>query len=331
MDELKFDTDKLKNQLDAAVENPVTDNDSVFISDLNNQKVAQVFIDLLEENRQVVIPIGFPQAGKTQLISSLMFYAVKGKDKNAPIPFRAMPKIKFPFNQGRLEVDRMISYYEKKELAPTTISNTLNLIGIDIEPDKKKLPVLKLAFLDLAGEDVQKIKIDKDGRFTKKIDGIFNGLTISEAPIIFMLITPFKPPVYSEETQAQADAREDTLHFDFLNYMSEKQPDLLKNAIFFIIVTQWDKKPVDDQETVESFIRTKRQRIYNYVRNSNVVWGEYSIGKILQPISNDDGTVSSPTLERINLDYPSKFWDTLYNTCTGKKLYSKTIWQKLFS
>ena len=330
MEDIKFDPEKLKIQSGTAPVTTPTRKDTRFLSDLDNQKVAQVFADLLEENRQVIFPIGFPQAGKTQLISSLMFYAIKGKDKNAPIPFRTDLKIDFPYNQGRVEVDRMIRYYERKELAPATTANTLNLIGIDIRPDKSKLPVLKLALLDVAGEDVQKIKIEKEGRFTKKIDAILGGLSVSEAPVIFVLITPFKPPVYSDETPKMAEDREDTLHFDFLNYITEKQPDLLKRAVFFIIVSQWDKKPSDEKQTVESYIKTKRQKVYNYIKNTNVIWGEYSIGKILPPISNDDGTTSPPSLERINLDYPSKFWKKLYQICTNKDLDNKSFLQKLF-
>ena len=330
MEDIKFDSEKLKSESESAAATPAVKKEVRFLSDLDNHKVAQVFIDLMEENRQVIIPIGFPQAGKTQLISSLMFYAIKGKDKNAPIPFRSDLKIDFPFNQGRIEVDRMIRYYEKKELAPATTANSLNLIGIDIRPDKAKLPPLKLALLDVAGEDVQKIKIDKEGRFTRKIDAILGGLTLSESPIIFVLITPYKPSVFSDETPKMADDREDTLHYDFLNYITEKQPELLKKAVFFIIVSQWDRKPVDEKQTVESFIRTKRQKLFNYIKNTNVIWGEYSIGKILPPISNDDGSTSSPTLERINLEYPSKFWKKLYQVCTDKKLDNKTLWQKMF-
>jgi hypothetical protein len=104
------------------------------------------------------------------------------------------------------------------------------------------------------------------------------------------------------------------------------QPELLKNSKFFIVVSQWDRNP-DQKLDVETYIREKRPSIYAYVKNSTVVWGEYSIGTLLE--STVDG-VQIQTISRINYEYPSRFWKKLYQICTNKSLDQKTFWEKLF-
>lgn len=294
-----------------------------FLADMTLHDIARVFTDFGRQNRILVIPIGFPQAGKSLLLSSLMYYARKGKDTL----FRTNLVNDFPFDKGRLAADQMVDFFNKGKLYDATATGTLDLIGIDIQPAKSKLPILNLAFLDLAGEDIKKIKTSEASSFTDKIEAVFNGVKIDNTPIIFTLITPFEPAINDNESSNSAHNREDTLHYDFLNYIKQNQPQLLQNSKFFIIVSQWDKNSNQNQN-VEEFIREKRPSIYNYVKNSTVVWGEYSIGKLLET-KMENGLVQQEII-RINYEYPSRFWKKLYLICTNKNLDYKTFWEKLF-
>lgn len=292
-----------------------------FLSDLNVQQIARVFANFRAQNRVLAIPIGFPQAGKSLLLSSLMYYARKGEDAL----FRTNLVNDFPFDKGRLAADQMVDYLNQGKLYKSTEKGSLDLIGIDIQPSKKDLPSLHLAFLDLAGEDIKGIKTSEGADFTDKINAVFNGLIIDNSPIIFILITPFEPAKQDNETNQNAHDREDALHYDFLNYLEQNQPELLKNSNFFIVASQWDRNS-NAQLDVETFIREKRPSIYNYVKNTNVVWGEYSIGKLLE--SQIDG-VQIQEIIRINYEYPSRFWKKLYHICTNKSLDKKSFWEKL--
>jgi hypothetical protein len=293
-----------------------------FLSDLNVQEIARVFTDFGKQNRVLAIPIGFPQAGKSLLLSSLMYYARKGKDTL----FRTNLENDFPFDKGRLAADQMVDYFDQGKLYQSTEKGSLDLIGIDIKPSKEGLPNLNLAFLDLAGEDIKGIKTSEGAVFTDKINAVFNGVKIDNSPIVFILITPFEPPKKDNETSQDAHNREDALHYDFLNYIKQNQPELLNNSKFFIVVSQWDRNS-NAQLDVETFIREKRPSIYNYVKNSTVVWGEYSIGKLLE--SKIDG-VQIQEIVRINYEYPSRFWKKMYQICTNKNLDKKSFWEKLF-
>lgn len=292
------------------------------LADLDIQKIAKEFTRFSKDNRVVVIPIGFPQAGKSLLLSSLMYYARKSDDTL----FKTRLENDFPFDGGRIVVDQMINRFDKGEVFDATAKGTLDLIGITIQPANSKLPNLSLGFIDLAGEDIKNIKTSEGSTFTEKIDAIFNGLKIDNTPIIFTLITPFEPAKNSEESIQDAHDREDALHYDFLNYIEVNQPQLLRNSKFFIVVSQWDKNP-NEKDNVEDFIRNLRPSIYGFVKNSPVIWGEYSIGQLL--VSKVNG-INMQEIVRINYDYPSRFWKKLYNICTNKNLDHKTWVEKLF-
>ena len=297
---------------------------SVFLADVPLHNIAKTFSSFGSENRVTVVPIGFPQAGKSMLLSSLFRYAVRGQDTH----FNVNLENKFPFNNGRRAADIMINYFEKGKIYSTTRKGTLDLVGLSINPTHSKLPRLDLAFLDLAGEDLQGIKSSNKGDFTAKINAVFNGLQVDDSPIIFMLITPFDPPLINNFSIEEAHQHEDTLHFDFLNYLEKDQPAILNNSKIFIIVSQWDKS-TNSALTVEKYIEKYRPAIHNKVKNSDVSWGQYTVGKLLTTTDESGNTFQE--LVKINSEYPARFWRRLYNVCTNKDLEKKSFCEKLFS
>ncbi|MFM7339247.1 MAG: hypothetical protein ACKO2H_03975, partial [Bacteroidota bacterium] len=120
---------------------------SNFLENLTLHQISREFTDFASQNRTLIIPVGFPQAGKSLFLSSLMYYARKGED----VLFRTFLENDFPFDKGRRAVDSMINYFDSGKLYDSTQTGTMDLIGITIEPSNLKLPLLKLAFLDLAG------------------------------------------------------------------------------------------------------------------------------------------------------------------------------------
>ncbi len=321
MDEIKINIDD--NQYSNNQQEPNQNSgQSEFLADMSLFDISKVFTTFDKENRVLIMPIGFPQAGKSLLLSSLMYYGRKGKDTL----FRTNIERDFPYDGGHFAVNDMIHFFDTGRLYNPNAKGSMDLIGINLTPTKAKLPELKLAFLDLAGEDIKAIKTSEKGEFTEKINAVFNGLKIDNTPVIFTLITPYEPPILSGENLQNAHDREDALHYDFLNYIKHNQPQILKNAKFFVVVSQWDKNP-NEKESVENYIKTNRPSIYNYVKNTDVVWGSYSVGKLLESKVNG---IEMQEIVRINYDYPSRFWKKLYHICTNKKLDNKSWFQKLF-
>lgn len=321
MDDFKLDVNNNEDNK-SANENNETGENKMFLADMNVQEIARAFSNFDKENRVLVIPIGFPQAGKSQLLSSLMYYSRNGDD----VLFEINVENNFPYDKGRIVYNQMVQDYSDKKLYEATAKGTLDLIGINVKPSRNGIPNLNLAFLDLAGEDIKKIKLSEGAKFTEKINAVFNGLKIDNSPVIFTLITPYIPAVLDNETIESAHNREDTLHFDFINYLEMNQSQLLKNSKFFVVISQWDKNP-NKKEKVEDFFKQNRKAVYNLIKNKEVMYGEYSIGKLLESEVNG---LKIQELIRINRDYPAKYWKKLYQICTGKKLDKKSCWQKIF-
>jgi hypothetical protein len=102
------------------------------------------------------------------------------------------------------------------------------------------------------------------------------------------------------------------------------------SPIVFILITPFEPPRKDDESLQNAHDREDALHydFLNYIKqNSTVVWGEYSIGKLLE--SKIDG-IQIQEIVRINYEYPSRFWKKLYQICTNKNLDQKTFWEKLF-
>ena len=305
--------------------------------------------------RILVMPVGFPNAGKSLFLSSLMYYATKGKERKNQYDneeegydnsFSVKVESRYPYDSGRDAYDKMREDFGRGKLYDVTQTGTMDLIGITMKPNRTGIPPLRLAFLDLAGEDIKKIKHNLGSTFTDKINALFEGIKIPKSPVVFILITPYEPRQEEivdfdgkkrKESLQEAHDREDALHFDFLNYLETNLQWVLNNARIFVIVSQWDKNDEADKyendddkrkKAVEEFIREKRPSIYNFVKdNPNVIWGNYSVGNVI--VSQRKG-ITIQELDNPRFDYPSRFWKSLYKVCTGKDLVKVPFLEKLF-
>lgn len=303
-------------------------NNKSFSEDLTLTELAQYFSSLDDKGFDAtLIPIGFPAAGKSMLLSSLLWYAQKG---GAPFTQDVLD-LEY-FKEGSIVLRNMVDRFSADgNLYQATARGTLDLIGIDISPIKSSIPPIRLAFLDLAGEDVKNIDTLNGGEFTAKIDAVLNGLQINNSPVIFMLITPFNPAKYSTDSKVsdiEGHQREDALHYSFLNYLEQHQPNLVSSSNIIMIVSQWDMNP-NPNLSVEEYIQKNRPSVHNYIKNKNVYYGQYSIGKILNQ-KEKTGETSQRIASR-NSFYPDKLWKEIYYQITGTELDKKSLWQRLFS
>lgn len=293
----------------------------------------RMLTQIIADGRQIVIPIGFPAAGKSLFLSSLMYYAEcyphkkwQGHALNDGI-----------FRQGNMSRNKMVKQIDPKnheDIYPQTDPGTLDIIGIDIEPEITNCPILPLAFIDLSGEDIKEIKTDEKGEFGRQIEGILKAC--EEASPVFCMITPYKSPKYT-------DSEENALHSNFMAYLRESLPDLYATAKFIFIVSQWDKKPQTVNLDVETFIEEKRSALHTATRGrkkEDVCYGEFSIGKLTDSYKkvkkkNENGEeeeIEVPTvlITRLDTEYPGKFWENLYELITGKSLIPGGCWKKFF-
>jgi hypothetical protein len=289
------------------------------ISDASDHDIGTEFFNLSANDYFTVFPVGFRAAGKTMLLSSMFSFA----EKNATKPFKVLPHRHYPFNASFKLRALMVENFDTKygQLMGRTAVGNLDLFGMTIEPNHRKLKALKLNFVDVSGEDISKIKTTADAQLTRKLKAVFKALEMSGAPCIFMLVTPFS------SNERRGDVDEDTLQTDFINFLKTDYPNLLSKSRIFILVTKWDQNK-DPKFTPEMFIKQKRSSLYNLVQGTNTAYGAYSIGQVLETKESDEVKAS---LVSINEQYPWKIWNKLYETYSGQELIYKNWFQRLFS
>ncbi|MCF2221086.1 hypothetical protein H9Q08_17505 [Chryseobacterium sp. PS-8] len=281
------------------------------IADKTAMEIAQIFNDISNDKRYVIIPIGFPVSGKSMFLSSIMHYAFNGVDS----PFTSTLKTQYPYESGHYAVDTMIAEMEKGKLYDRTKGGTMDLIGLDITPSYVKRPRIQTLFLDLAGEDLKKIKTSYGGKLPYFISSVLSGVEYAGQPI-FLLITPYIPSA----TWTHQD--EDALMRDFINYMKDVKPKLFNKSRFFVLVTKWDLNPDPVKETTESFIQDKRPQLYSQIKDMICSYGNYSVGNILT-VEDDNGEILQHITDK-DTRSPYRFWTALYETLTGVSMEKKS-------
>ncbi|GHT69169.1 hypothetical protein AGMMS50239_35500 [Bacteroidia bacterium] len=330
------DVNNFFNQENNQQENPVIKEQEVFriaLNTLSTDEITQIFDGFHAEKRQIVITIGFPAAGKSLFLSSLMYYAEKNSDKK----WNAKALSSYPFEQGDLARDTMIKFFDNKRAYPVTPPGTLDLIGIDMVPHNRKLKPLKLVFVDLAGDDLRKFRVPLRNELNPQVTAVLKACRLksdvnNSNPIrpIFCLITPFESPRGHDEENALFD--------NFLNYIAghkvnnkkEFEP-LYEKSKYIILVSQWDNNTDFVVKDAESYIRKYRAALHTVIngRNSNqYVLGEFSVGDLEDVKDRDNQPMV--LIRRIANDYPHKFWCQLYELATGKSLQPRGFLAKLF-
>jgi hypothetical protein len=281
-------------------------------------------LNLAGNGYQFVIPIGFPAAGKSLFLSSLFHFAERKLHKEKWVLVDAKGD---SFSAGKFSVETMIAALDDIGAYIPTKTGTLDLIGKTFKPKcGRNLPDLNLAFIDLSGEDIQRIRIPNGGAFSNAIQGIFRALnSVNTTKPIFCLITPYK----SDEKE---NRKEDDLYRNFMNY-NYLMGNLYSRATFIILVTQWDRNE-NKQLTVEEYIRINRPNLYNLQGNgvARILYHEYSIGNVKDALENDENGNEKPSIyiEEINEEYPANFWKKLYLLSTGRSLEPFSWWNKIF-
>lgn len=288
------------------------------ISKLSQQEIIRFFNTLHKEKRKIIIPVGFPKAGKSLFLSSLLYYCAKDPHK----PFLTKNLESEYYLAGHHARNQMVKYFNEREAYPANKAGTIDLIGVDIEPKKKSLPKLRLGVLDLAGEDLEKILLDEREAINDTLDGILKAC--NKVGAVFCLITPYRKNEFKksgEDASYRSDEEEDQLQSDFINYLKNNHQGLLSNSQFIVLVTQWDENNEEDMKSVEQYIEERRPGLHGAIHSDfNLVYGAYSVGDVIE--TKDSEGKEYILISEIDSDYPKEFWSNLYTILTGKKFKS---------
>jgi len=291
------------------------------LAELSAHEIVQIFSEISNSGTPIIIPVAFPNAGKSMFLSSLM-YAGTYHGNEAGFHLNILDQDFYLTGSGT--AFSMIKAFEAKKAYRRNIAGNLDIIGTRLEPNNSNRNAQDFAFIDLSGEDIKRVITDNpdgghatyaDPKFQAILNGCANGNTI------FCLVTPYMP--------LDGDAAENELHGRFINYIENNYPNLYHNAKFIVVVAQWDKVPINSSITPSGYIENNRRLLYNKLvsKNTKVVYTEYSIGYVINAKDQENNDVVY--ISTINTEHPKKLWNHFYKQITGKDINYVTWWDKI--
>ena len=253
------------------------------------------FRSLQDRDSTYVFLFGKQQAGKTVLISSLIYHM--GVDNDGALETRR----RHDNLQGAAYLKSLYKSVREGYFMDRTSVGTLYELDLKYTPDKPKIP-MNLTFLEMSGEDLSKVELSRHslGKLPDNIDVFMN---CPDIDLVFLLVTP-----YDEA------ARQDAMMIDFLDYLKEKKPDYEFGNIL-LVITKWDRYDGMHHNNLEAFVKEKMPLVYSRIKAENGSIAKFSIGNVSE---NNDHIL------RLNDERPDALKRWLYKRITGKKIKSNT-------
>lgn len=292
------------------------------LAEKSAQEILKTFAAISNSGTAIIIPIAFPNAGKSLFLSSLLYTGMNYGNQSG---YRLRTLDVGIYKNGSGTAQTMIDTFEARQAYRRNVAGNLDIIGTRLEPLSANRNSQEFALVDLAGEDIKRLITDdmdgagvaeyNDPKFKAILNGCAGGNTI------FCLITPYAPN--------DGDAKENELHGRFLDYIESHYPALFQNSQFIVVVSQWDKVPANIKITPIEYIQNNRKILYNILvaRNSNVIYTEYSVGTIIN--TEDENKAEVVYITNINTTHPRKLWNHFYKQITGKDIVSNSWWDKI--
>lgn len=257
---------------------------------------------------------GRPATGKSYITASMIYYMKNSKlgDLNlSPTTSR----------ESQLLFDDLYDNFGTGKIIDRTNATVTTPYELDLvfTPKDSRLPPMKITFLEMSGENLQKVQILRNdpnsGKLSDDIDIYFLCHNIK---LIFFLVADHE------------HAAEDSKAIDkFLQYVFHKDIKF-NNANYLLAITKWDTYN-GRHKKIEGFTTETMPNIHNRLINESVgnAITHYSIGKILT--RNVNG-VDTQLIQEINTERADSVTKWLYKTITKKSLVPEpSAWEKFLS
>lgn len=258
------------------------------------------------QDSNFVFFFGTAESGKSVILSSMLYYL----SSQAGV---LRPKLDTP-NSKEAEVllFDFLDNIRKGVLPNRTTRDRVTRIDLIFEPNNKskKVPPIKLTFLETSGENHYEIR--RGGNYHSSIDEYLN----ANIPLNFILVTDY-----------DTAHNDDALMMSFLNEL-ERKGKSLKSVNAILVVSKWDKSGsmgVSSVEQLDNFIRDRMpmtsQRMDTYGLNKSF----YTIGHI------EKNSIGEERLTKLNLQTAKVLSEWLYRSIVGVDInYEGTFWERFF-
>jgi len=260
-------------------------------------------IEYLEgKDTNYVFLFGEPAAGKTAVCASLFLHLSSPQEKLGDMEeFRYEDDTRYQKNDLNL-LNTIRDAVRNRRFPARTDVGSLSHVNIRYRPIKRSKPPISVTFLEMAGDDLQKVESTKDslGNLPTDIDVFFKA-DRDKVSMLFVLVTSHQNAV-----------KNDKLMVNFLDYIIAQ--DLrFRDSRILLLISQWDTY-VGDKD-VKDFIQDRMPFTWSKLGKSTNAYRYFTLGVI----KDVDG---NPYVAKYDEEPARKVFHWIYHTITGKHLES---------
>ena len=275
------------------------------IEDTNDENIQRTLDDIKvikDWDGQVLFLFGKPQIGKSSVLGSLFHFMGSGYSEGQITPMNIIP-------EGYAFYNKSVQLISNQKLPARTISNKPISACVEFSPLKKEFPSLRLAILEMSGEDLVKVQTPTGmmGDFREDIKLFLNEDSFN---LGFVMVTSHE--------DAHVD---DILMADFINYLLNYNNKFPMNRVL-LLISKWDT--YNGTKQLEEFVKQNMPLTYGALISRQGSLGVFSVGNIVN-VNNQ------PHIAKINTDSPKRLLKWIYKHFRGHDLYQQSWWQKFLN
>jgi len=262
--------------------------------------------ELQNKDSNFVFFFGTGQSGKSIILSSMLYYLSTQVGELKPC--KTTPNTK----EAEVLLYDFISNISKGILPARTDRDKVTRMDLEFSPNNpsKKVPPIKLTFLESSGENHQELK--RGGKYHNSIDQYLN----AHVPLNIIIVTSYEKA-----------HEEDALINSFLNDLVKRGIDIADLNVL-LVISKWDlsgSMSVSSEEELDDFIKVRLPMTNSRFNKHNLPKTYYTIGQIENP--DDPLTQRLSLLSLETAEIVSKW---LYKGIAGYDLdYEGTFWERI--
>ncbi len=232
-----------------------------------SQGLLPTFKSLEDRKTTFVFLFGRPGSGKTAIISSLCHFM--GTHPSGALEVRNKSN-----QEGMFFLKEIFRKGTKGLFLERTARNKITEIDLKYTPKKPKKS-MNLTFLEMSGEDLNKVELKRDtvnggARGGILPDNIDIYLKCRRAKMVFLLVT--------EQRRAQED---DVFMFEFLDYLRKKHKNFRKPKVL-LLVSKWDQYGGKYKKDIGTFVAKKMRLTNNLLTQIDGSIAYYTVGDVIE-------------------------------------------------
>lgn len=281
----------------------------------SKETLLEKFKQLSNRDTNFIFLFGKPASGKSYITASMIYYM-------QTCGLGTLHITKSNSREAELLVEDMYkNFHDGVIISRTNRIDPPYEIDLVFEPKDKRLPEMKITFLEISGENLQKVKVsDGDSTTGTLPDDIQIYLKCRDIKLIFFLVADH-----------QTASHDSTTINKFLEYVHNKNENL-DNSSYLLAITKWDTYCDRNNEDVDAFARRNMPNIYSRLMKNNKFCKKnaithYSIGEFERVDGNDATAYQILTIDKSRANAVTKW---LYKAITNKSLVPEPSYWDIF-